>query len=172
MTDRERKLRDRLVKDPSNTGALRELAQLVGAARDRKREAVELWTRYVDALDPAERGDALLELGRAQIEARDEAGAIETLARCGAVRPQLAEVFDLRGELLRRAGRLDEAVEALARAAELDPRAVRPRIALATCYDVLGKRDEGRAVLDSLMKLAAGDAALIGLIQELMHRRS
>ena len=172
MTDQESQLRRRLSGDPKDFDALRALAELVGAARDRKAEAVELWRRYADVAGPELAGGALFALGRAQVEARQEADAIETLLVCTREDPALSEAFDLLGELLRRAGRLEEAVEELKRAADLDPEAVRPRVALAICYDALGRRSEAESVLSSLGQAAANDPAVSALVRELMHRRA
>ncbi|MEE9133167.1 MAG: tetratricopeptide repeat protein, partial [Gemmatimonadota bacterium] len=79
--------------------------------------------------------------------------------------------FDLLGELLRQAGRLAEAVEALQHAADLDPKAVQPRLALIACLDALGRHQEAEAALGAVRALGAGDPALTALIQEVARRR-
>ncbi len=171
MSDREAQLRARLAAVPGEAETIRELAELVGAARNRKDEAVKLWERYAGLVDAVRTEAALLALARAQIEARCEDAAIETLQRCAARTPESFEAFDLLGELLRRDGRLEEAAQALRRAAELDPKAVRPRLALVTCLDGLGQSAEAQAALDEVRRLASGDPAVLALVQELMRRR-
>ncbi len=171
MNDREAELRARLADSPDDAEALGELASIVGAARRRKTEAVELWKRYAAAVAPSRLGDATLALARAQVEARQEGEAIESLKRCSELNPDAFDAFDLLGELLRRQGQLEEAAEALRRAVRLDPGALRPRLALVTCLDGLGRSDEARAALVEAEKLGEGDPAVRGLIQELMRRR-
>ncbi len=171
MTDREQQIRDRIAGDPSDAEALRELAEHVGAKRDRKDEAVELWRRYVEVVDAGETSQALFRLANAQVQARRDPEAIEVLERCTQIAPEYAEAFDLLGELLRRAGELEGAIVTLQRAAELDPEAVRPRVALVACFDALGRQREAGAVLESIRKLGADNPALMALVQELMHRR-
>ncbi len=171
MKDREKELREQLAAGSTDSEALRELAGLVGADRARKDEAVELWRSMVAVLEPSQLPEGLLALARAQVEARREEEAIETLARCTADSPDNFDAHDLLGELLRRAGRLEEAADALRRAGELDPRAVRPRAALLACLDGLGWRDEADRVLGSLQRLGADDPAVGALVEELMRRR-
>lgn len=170
MSQREQALRDRLARDPGDSAASRELAELVGAERGRKDEAVELWRRYADVVDIADKGRALLALARAQIEARRERSAIETLIQRSERWPD-AEGLDLLGELLRRDGRLQEAAEALRRAIELSPEAMRPRIALITCLQALGRDAEVQRELEALSAVGAVDPAVAALVQELVRRR-
>ncbi len=171
MNDREAELRARLGERPDDAEALGELATIVLAARRRKAEAVELWKRYAAAVDPSRLSDATLGLARAQMEARQEEQAIESLQRCTELDPNAFDAFDLLGELLRRRGRLEEAAEALGRAVRLDPQALRPRLALVTCLDGLGRSDEAQTLLVEAEKLGEGDPAVRGLIQELLRRR-
>jgi tetratricopeptide (TPR) repeat protein len=171
VTDGEGRLRERLREVPEDTTALRELAELVGKARTRKDEAVDLWHRYLEVAGPEHIGEALLALGRAQVEARKEREAIETLRQCTVETSTCFAAFDLLGELLRREGELEAAVEALQRAGELDPRAIRPRVALVSCLDALGRAAEAEAALDEVRELGSDDPAILALVQELMQRR-
>ncbi len=171
MNDREAELRARLAESPDDPDALAELASIVGAGRRRKTEAVELWKRHAAAVAPGQLGDALLALARAQVEARQEGQAIESLQRSTELNPETFDAFDLLGELLRRVGRLEEGAEALRRAVRLDPQALRPRLALVTCLDGLGRTDEARVALVEAQKLGEDDPAVRGLIQELIRRR-
>ncbi len=171
MSDREARLRARLAEAPDDAETLGELAALVGAERRRKKEAVKLWKRYAAAVGPGRLGDALLSLARAQVEAREEGQAIESLECCTEVDPDSFDAFDLLGELLRRDGRLEQAAEALHRAVALDPRALRPRLALVTCLDGLGRSAEAQSALAEAQTLGAGDPAIHALIQELIRRR-
>ena len=169
--DRERALRERLDEYPEDTEALRALAELLQSHRDRKSEAVEVWRRYVDAVPEHTRSGALLELARALIEARQEEEAVGALESCLGLEPDSVEALDLLGELQRRAGDLESAVDAFTRAIELEPEAIRPRVALVACYDALGRSREARAALQSLAELGAENPAIRALVQELMHRR-
>lgn len=171
MTDRERHLRDRISEAPEDAAALRELAELVAAERGRRDEVVDIWRRYLEVIDPSRTGEALLALARAQVEARRESDAIETLRRCTAEWPECFAAFDLLGELLRHAGEYDAAIEALQRAAELEPESVRPRVALVSCFDAAGRLAEAEAALEGLRRLGAGDPAVRALAQELARRR-
>jgi predicted Zn-dependent protease len=171
VDEREKTLRDRIADSPADAEALRELAARVGAQRGRKEEAAELWRRYVDEVDASRKAEATLALARAQVEARQVSAAIETLHRCTAEAPGSAEAFDLLGELLRGAGELKEAVEALHKAVELDPEAIRPRLALVSCLDALGRSDEAGEQLEAVRALGAGDPAVNALVMELMQRR-
>lgn len=170
MRDKEDELRERLAREPADWEALRRLARLVGSIRGRKDEAVELWSRCLQGADPSERGGALLALARAQIEARSNVDAISTLRRCTAEYPGHIEAFDLLGELLRSTGRFNEAVEALEAAARLDPEAIRPRAALATCLNALGRQSEAQQVLMELQRLGSADPAVAALVRELQQR--
>jgi Flp pilus assembly protein TadD len=171
MTDRERKLRERTIEAPEDAEAVRQLAELVGGQRGRKREAVELWSRYLTVVDASQTAEALLALARAQVEARQVSTAVETLRRCVDEAPGEAEAFDLLGELLRGSGDLEAAAEALRRAVELEPQSIRPRLALVNCLDVLGRSDEAGSELEAVRDMAAGDPALNALVMELVQRR-
>lgn len=168
---RERSLRRAFERDPSNVVVARELARLLGRRRERRDEVVELWQRHVDAVAGSETVDARMSLARAQIEARRERDALSTLRRCVEEAPNHSPAFDLLGELLRQLGLLEEAVEALRTAGRLDPDAVRPRVALVTCLDALGRREEAQEVLEYLQRKGAEDPRLAALVRELMHRR-
>lgn len=170
MSEREEELRRRVADSPSDAELLGELARLVGEGRSRKAEAVELWERHAASVEPAARPAALLALGRAQVEARREAEAIDTLRRCTAAEA-LPEAFEMLGELLRRAGELDEAAGALRRAWELQPGALQPALALVACLDEAGRGEEAQQVLSSIQSAAAGDPAVAALIRQLLHRR-
>ncbi len=171
MNDRELQLRERLTRAPKDAEALRELAGLVGARRGGRAEVVELWSRYLEVVDASGRADALLALARAQVEARQSRGAIETLRRCTEEAPDSVEAFDLLGELLRGAGELEAAVEALRRAAHLDPQAIRPRLALVSCLDGLGCSGEAERELAAVRALGSSDPAIGALVMALMQRR-
>lgn len=167
---REVELRRRIATG-ADPGVLRELAELVSRDRARRGEAVDLWRRLVEVVEESGRGNALLALARSEIEARRPGDAIETLRRCTEVSPEMAEAYDMLGELLRGAGRLEEAVGVLRRAAELEPTNVRPRLALVVCLDSLGRRDEATRVLQAASESAGEDTAAQALIREIMHRR-
>ncbi len=171
MTLSEKELRDRIEKAPGDAEALQQLAQLVGRDRRRKDEAVRLWMRYVDAVPRAQRNQALLTLARAQVEARLNDEAIETLRRCTDEAPGMLAGLELLGELLRQDGRFEEAVEVLERAVEIEPEAMQTRFALASCFDALGRPREAEAVLAQVRAVGASDPAVLALVQEYMRRR-
>ena len=171
MNDREDSLRQRISSAPADPKALRELALLIGLARDRKVEAVDLWQRYLELADARDVPAALLALSRAQIEARFESDAIRTLRRCTSEAPDQPEAYETLGELLRRNGDLQGAVDALRTAAELQPGSPQPLLALLTCLDAMGETDAAQEILSSVQRLAAADPALAALIRELMQRR-
>lgn len=171
MSDRERELRDRVEANPSDAGALAELAREVGRQRDRKLEAVELRKRQVEAAAPAEVADALMSLARAQVEARRDAEAIVTLREAVEAETEHAEAFELLGELLRRRGDLEEAAEGFRRAAELQPQAVQPRIALLACLTDLGQSDEVHEVVAAIHSIGSGDPAVAALVRQLLQGR-
>jgi len=167
----EEELRERVGEVPGEPEALRQLAELVGRHRGRKGEAVEIWLRYVDAAPSSEKAEALLALARAQVEARQNEEAIETLQRCTAEDPGIFAGLELLGELLRQVGRIEEAVGVFERAVEIDWQAVQPRVALVSCFDALGRPREAEAVLAQVRAMGTGDPAVLALVQELMRRR-
>lgn len=158
-------------RTPDDANALREAAEAAGADRGRKQEAVDLWRRYVEIVDRPELGEALLDWGRALVQARREREAVDVLRRCAEECPDRFEVHDLLGQVLKRTGSLEEAVAAFRRAAELAPGEVQPRVALVVCLDALGKSEEADAVVRALGERSAQDPALRALVQELLQRR-
>jgi cytochrome c-type biogenesis protein CcmH/NrfG len=171
IDDSEHTLRERIAADPRDASAFHELAQLVGSMRGRKDEAVELWRRYIDLADAARLPGARLALGRAQIEARQDGEAVETLRTCVAENPGNIEALCLLGELLRRGGELEEAAKAFRSAAEREPETIRARIALLSCLEAMGNEAEAQSVLQSIQQQAVGDSAVAALLRELMQRR-
>jgi len=167
----EQELRDRLDETPEDVGVLRQLAERVSHDRGRREEAVELWQRYADAVPESQKGEALLALGRAQVQARQNEQAIETLRRCASEQSAMFDGLELLGELFRQEGRFEEAVGAFEKAVEIDPKAVQPRFALVACFDALGKPREAEAVLAQVRAIGTGDPAVLALVQELMRRR-
>ncbi len=171
IDDRERALRERIATDPGDATAYQELARLVGSMRGRKDEAVELWRRYIDLADAARLPEARLALARAQIEARLDNDAVETLQTCVADDPGNVEALCLLGELLRRGGDLEEAVRVFRSAAGHEPETIRARIALLSCLEALGDQAEAQKVLQSIQQQAVGDPAVAALLRELLQRR-
>jgi Flp pilus assembly protein TadD len=167
----EKELRDRIEEAPGDAEVLRQLAQLVGRHRGRKDEAVGVWLRYVDAVPGQQKAEALLALARAQVEARQNGQAIETLHRCTAEDPGMFAGLELLGALLRQEGRFEEAVGVFEKAVKIDPKAVQPRVALVSCFDALGRPREAEAVLEQVRAVGTGDPAVLALVQELIRRR-
>ncbi len=172
MNDRERELRERVEANPTDPEALAELARLVGRQREGKLEAVELRKRQVEAAAAADVADAMMSLARAQVEARRDADAIETVRQLAENEPDTAEAFELLGELYRRIGATEEAVGAFRRAAELQPDAVQPRVALLVCLNDLGRSEEAREVVASIQEIGSGDPAVTALVRQLLQGRS
>ena len=171
MSLTEEELRVRVGVAPRDTEAVRELAELVGRHRGRKDEAVGIWLRYVDAVPSSQKAEALLALARAQVEARQNDEAIETLHHCTTEDPGIFAGLELLGELLRQVGRFEEAVGVFERAVEIDSDAVQPRVALVSCFDALSQPREAEAVLAQVRAMGTGDPAVLALVRELMRRR-
>ncbi len=156
---------------PVGAAALRMKAESVGAERDRKNEAVDLWLRYLEVVEPAGTREALYELGRALVQARRDEEAIDVLRRCATEWPESFEAHALLGEVLKQAGDLEAAVGALKRATELSPGDVQPLASLAICLEALGRQSEADAALSALRESSAGNPAVWALMQELLQRR-
>lgn len=171
MTDRASRSGEPVSDVPEDAATLRKLAELAGAQRGRKHEAVDLWRRYLEVVDPARSGEALLELGRALVEARREGEAVDVLRRCTEEVPESFDAYALLGEILRQTGELEAAVDALKRAVELRPNDVQPQVSLVVCLDALGRRSESETVLSALRESGAGSPAVRALVQELSQRR-
>ena len=103
---------------------------------------------------PDRRDDAWLELGKLRAAAGQDERALAAFDRAAAQAPDSGVVQLHRGLALRRLGRLDEANQALARAAELEP-ALRQESLLLRGADELaaGRRDAGVALLDAAISV-------------------
>jgi Flp pilus assembly protein TadD len=171
MTDREIQPGGPGSEVPEDAALLRKKAELAGAERGGKNEAVDLWRRYLEVVDPAGTGEALLELGRALVRARREGEAADVLRRCVEELPDSFEAHALLGEILRQTGELEAAVGALKRAAELSATELQPQVSLVFCLDALGRRSEADAALRVLTESGASNPAVRALVQELLQRR-
>lgn len=156
---------------PDDAAELRERAEKVGAERGRKQEAVELWRRHLESVGSSQIGEALLGLGRALVEARCVEEAVDVLSRCAGELPNSFEAHDLLGQVSRETGRLEAAVAAFRRAAELGPGEIQPRVALVVCLDALGRSAEADEVIRTLGACSSRDPAIRALLQELLQRR-
>lgn len=154
-----------------DAAAIRERAERLGAERGGKEEAVELWRRYLEIVQPSQVGDALLGLGRALVEARRDEEAVDVLQRCVEESPECFAAHDLLGQMLKQSGRLESAVEAFKRAAALSPGDVQPKVALVGCLDALGRSEEADDVIRALGARGARDPAVGALVRELLQRR-
>jgi len=171
MKDREGRSGGSGSNVPADAAALRRKAELLSAERDRKNEAVDLWRRYLEAVEPAGTREALYELGRALVKARRDEEAIDVLRRCAAEWPESFEVHALLGEVLKQNGDLEAAVGALERATELSPGDVQSLASLAVCLEALGRRSEADAALGALRESRVENPAVRALLRELMQRR-
>lgn len=149
----------------------RQQANSVGAERGRKQEAVDLWRRYLAFAEPSQVGEALLGLGRALVEARRTEEALDVLSRCAEELPDSFEAHDLLGQVSRETGRLEAAVVAFRRAAQLGPDEIQPRLALVVCLDALGRSAEADEVIHTLGTRGSQGPAVRALLQELLQRR-
>jgi Flp pilus assembly protein TadD len=156
---------------PDDAAQLKQRAETVGAERDGKQEAVDLWRRYLQIAEASQTGEALLGLGRALVEARRSEEAVDVLSRCAEKMPDSFEVHELLGQVSRETGRLEAAVAAFGRAAELGPDEIQPRVALVVCLDVLGRSAEADEVIRTLGLRGSRDPAIRALLQELLQRR-
>ncbi len=171
MTSGEKRSSERVSGTREDAAALRERAQLAGAERGRRQEAVDLWRRYLVVVGSSGTGEALLELGRALVEARREEEAVDVLRRCTEEWPDCFDAYGLLGEVLRQTGDLEAAVGALERAVALRPDDVQPKVSLVICLDALGRRPEAEKALASLGERGANNPAIRALVQELLQRR-
>jgi TolB-like protein/Tfp pilus assembly protein PilF len=92
----------------------------------------------------------------------DYEGALAQLALAERDMPGSADVFGLRGWILRRDGRMEEALEALKAAAVLDPLSLEVTLSLSESYGWLGEIEQARTWTDRLVHIpgASNDARL------------
>jgi TolB-like protein/Flp pilus assembly protein TadD len=88
---------------------------------------------------------------------RDFARAREELAKAQRILPNNAEVFEYTSYAACRQGRLDEAISALERAAELDPRNVLTMQQLALTYQSVRRYTEAERAWDRALEITPGD---------------
>ena len=148
------------------------------------------YLKKAEQIDP-NRPAASLSLGKVYVAMRDYSHANEAYAKAVAIAPQLAEAWyglgvtdrSLAEQLLNRASRegqmkddstkkkvqdlLDKAVQALTRAAELDPNSARTHLLMAESLSDAGKLAEAIPEYQTAMKLDPSlDAAYLGLASE------
>jgi TolB-like protein/Tfp pilus assembly protein PilF len=92
----------------------------------------------------------------------DYEGALAQLALAERDMPGSADVFGLRGWILRRDGRMEEALEALKAAVTLDPLSQEVTLSLSESYGWLGDLEQARTWADRLARIpgASSDARL------------
>ena len=98
-------------------------------------------------------------LGTAYLKAGDEAQAIKTFERILRVRPDSAPLQLRMGEFHMSRKEFDRALAYFRKSAELSPKAVEPKAAIASALASLGKIDEARAIATALQKEAPRSAA-------------
>lgn len=134
---------------PDHLPALRGLARLYAASR-RLPEAAEL-LRRVTALAPDD-PDAWLNLGEL-CQFLDAAGEAErAYRRAAALAPERADIPAALGRLRYANGRTAAAERAYARALAIDPQLAAAAGGRALCLEVLGRREEGLALLAPLLE--------------------
>jgi tetratricopeptide (TPR) repeat protein len=104
---------------------------------------------------------ALVGLGRALIGANDPAGAQEALDGAARLAPDDAEVNALRGNLLRRRGRFEDAISSYRKALDTDPGHVGATVGLADIDRHRGDADRGLQRLAPLLEAAPSPQAMI-----------
>jgi serine/threonine protein kinase/tetratricopeptide (TPR) repeat protein len=87
----------------------------------------------------------------------DYSGALAELEVAGHTLPNDPEVFALKGYIVRRQGKQDDALRNLERAADLDPRNVHTLQQIASGYGVLRRYAEERSVLDRALGIEPND---------------
>ena len=85
---------------------------------------------------------------------RDYDGALAELAIAERALPNNAQVLELQGHILKRAGRIRESMQKMERAVELDPRDVRSIEALAGHYDRFRRYAESKQLLTRAVAIA------------------
>lgn len=123
---------------------------LVGAGRIR--EAAFQLTKAL-ALAP-DFSDASLALGYCLHKTRQYEAALEQYRRLLMTNPRHAAAWNNRGTTLLEMGHCQEAAECYLRALELAPLLHDARIALATCYQALGRVAEALAACDAVLAVA------------------
>src|SRR5262249_37653449 len=91
--------------------------------------------------------DAHLLLARALLEAGALRSAEKELRTAIGLAPENAVAYELLAQVQRRAGNPKAAEELLAKATRFEPRAPRPRVALASLYLETGRLDDGERQL-------------------------
>ncbi len=156
--------RQALVEDPQFALAMGELgleltnsywfgAQLV-AERDEARQ----WIDRALAREPKQPRLRWIFAAHLYWGQLDYAGALEQLALAEKSLPGSADVFTLRGWILRRAGRAAESIEAFTTAAALDPRSDDLLSSLVDTYGLLGDIDAAKRWQKRLLAIAGLEA--------------
>jgi choline-sulfatase len=118
---------------------------------------------YLGVSRPSRRGDLAdpksklevykLTMRALELSEHDDAdAALETVTRAEALDPKVAQVEFLKGSLLGRMGRFDEAVAALERTLALDPQHAPARYKLALAWLRLGRHDRAGEALHELLR--------------------
>jgi TolB-like protein/Tfp pilus assembly protein PilF len=109
-----------------------------------------------------ELGEAYLALGYYRYRClRDFEGGLQAFEQARARLPNNADVAASIAYIQRRLGKWQESVDNLERAAQLDPRAMRPQIELATNYSALRDFPRARATLDRALAVSPDSRTLI-----------
>jgi serine/threonine-protein kinase len=103
-------------------------------------------------------GDAhLARAGNLYMGYRDYDGALAELATASESLPNDPQVFELKGYILRRQGKHEEALRNLERAAELDPRNFSTLLQVALSYEYLRRYADQRAAFDRVLAIEPND---------------
>ena len=88
---------------------------------------------------------------------RDYEGALSELATASQTLPNDPNIFELKGSILRRQGKQEEALQNLEHAAELDPLNFSTLLQVALSYDYLRRYADEKAALDRALAVQPND---------------
>lgn len=126
----------------------------------RPASAIGAWSAAL-RLAPDNRG-ALLGFARATLDSPSGSGpAMQALERLIALDPDDADALETAGVYLFRAGRVAEAMQRFARAAECGPSAAAPHVALAVMAERAGRADEAVRELEAARAIEPADAWIL-----------
>jgi tetratricopeptide (TPR) repeat protein len=156
----ERMFEQAVEADPSFAEAWAELSQVhsyLAFNTDRSSKRVEQARRAMEravALGPDLVATRMAQAYFSYRCLEDYGAALEHLTAASRIAPNFAEIFKLRGLLLRRIGRLPEAIEELKKAAALNPRIADLAWTLAETYGALRAYEQADAYFERAISLA------------------
>jgi putative PEP-CTERM system TPR-repeat lipoprotein len=158
MTGQHEKLLQTITREAGDSEALQiDILLLQGQAYLATGKQAMADERFSAALDRQPgAAEALLGKGRIAYLNQDTDGATDFVNQALSSAPDNADVWILKGGLLRAAGQPQEAAMAFEKAIELDPGNVQARVGRATVHLELGEPDQANADIDWLLKTHPG----------------